>query len=1087
MKKLFLIILIVFPVFVFAQKMRTIKGNVRTVDGMNLPGASIFIDSKTIEKMPQFKNLNMGTVTDLDGNFVFEIPTAITELQCSFIGYKSISFSVKGKDFVKLVLEEEESMLDEVVVTGYQKIEKRKSTSAYTSIKSTELKQVATPNIDQMLAGQISGVAITPTNGAPGAVAQIQIRGITSLNGSSDPLWVVDGVPLEGNLVPKNFDKDNIDNLTSYPIAGINPDDIEDITVLKDASATSIYGARAANGVIVITTKRGKEGKMQFHFSSNTSVDLKPDLSKLNLMNANEKVDFELLLASRSDLNYKSERGEVARILNRYKEYKKFQQNGFSSISQQAQNEINALRNKNTDWEDYLYQNSINTNYNFSFSGGSKKSNYYVSLGYFDQEGTTKGTGFKRYNFSVKNSFNITDKFTVTTSIFANRNINNSYVIGADSYTNPSNYIRRVNPYQEVVDADGNYIYDKDLVERSDLNLNYNILEEQNNTSNKLVANSIKPMVNLEYKFNSNLNISSQVGLQFDFDNTEKITETESYYTRKYRFGSRYLNDEGKEDYFMPEGGIVQNWDSRLFQYNWKNLLNYSKTFSDIHEVDVMLGTELRRNTKTRVLSRGFGFNANTLQTIPITNDKVLDRSSFKTYQKAFAENTFVSFFGTASYTYDRRYTFFGSLRYDGSNLFGVNPKYRYLPIWSVAGTWNMSRERFMENVEFINKLSFRASYGVQGNIDKSTSPFVIGVYDDASILPNISEEIIRAQNAPNANLRWEKTTSSNFGFDLSVLDNRISITADYYQRLSTDLIGLKATPLENGFGFVSANWASISNRGYEIGITTKNIKTQDFSWTTNFNISHNENTVERIEIQEEQLKPSKQGYGVYGIFGIKTAGIDANGLPIFIKDGKTVSAVDFYQLGKGLSYEEHRNLYSYMGDGMPKFTGGLTNTFHYKQFSLRVNANFSLFKMTKATPFYNPTYIEPGYNYNREVLKAGTGNYPAFIGANSPGFDTKMVYNWYHSKDDGYTYRDLDIWIKEISYFRINNIRLGYNFTPKLLNKVGLKTLGISLEARNLFVFGTDYTGYFDPEGYGSVYRQPVQKSVSLGLNISF
>ncbi len=1092
MKKLLPYIFVLLFSTVFAQNKKEVSGVVVDESGVPIMGASVYASSHIITNQTSYEGMiegaMLGTTTDFDGKFEFKISKNTKTIIVSYLGYETRMLTISKKSTnLKVVLKEKSEQLEEVVITGYQKIEKRKSTSAYKSIKTKELKQVATPNIDQMLTGQISGVAITPTNGAPGAVAQIQIRGITSLKGSSDPLWVVDGVPLEGNLVPKNFDKDNIDNLTSYPIAGINPDDIEDITVLKDASATSIYGARAANGVIVITTKKGKEGDMQFHFSSNTSLDLKPDLNKLNLMNSSEKVDFELLLASREDLKYKSERGEVARILNRYKEYEKFQKNGFAALSSSAQKEINALRNKTTDWGDYLYKNSINTNYNFSFSGGSKKSNYYVSLGYFDQEGTTKGTGFKRYNISLKNSFNITDKFTVTTSIFANRNINNSYVIGADSYTNPSNYIRRVNPYQQVVDAKGNYIYDKDLVERSDLNLNYNILEEQNNTSNKLVANSIKPMVNLEYKFSKNLQVSSQVGLQFDFDNTEKITEQDSYYTRKYRFSSRYTNGAGEEEFFMPKGGIVQNWNSRLFQYNWKNLLNYTKKIASIHEIDVMLGAEFRKNKKTRVLSRGFGFNANTLQTVPITNEKALDRSSFKTYQKAFDENTFASFFGTASYTYDRKYTVFGSLRYDGSNLFGVNPKYRYLPIWSVAGTWNVTREEFMEDLEFINNLSLRASYGVQGNIDKSTSPFVIGVYDDTSILPNISEEIIRAKNAPNANLRWEKTTSSNIGFDLGLFDHSVTVTADYYQRLSTDLIGLKSTPLENGFGFVSANWASISNKGYELGITTRNIRNKDFTWTTNFNISHNENKVEKVEIQEEQLKPSKQGYGVYGIFGIKTAGIDGNGLPIFIKDGKTISAVDFYKLGKGLSYAEHRNLYSYMGDGMPKFTGGLTNTLRYKQFSLRINANFSLFKMTKATPFYKPTYIEPGYNYNREVLKAGTGNYPAFIGANSPGFNTKLVYNWYHSKDDGQTYRDLDIWIKEISYIRINNIRLGYDFQPKSLKNIGLNSLTISLEGRNLLVFGTDYTGYFDPEGYGSVYRQPVQKSVSLGLNMSF
>ncbi len=298
--------------------------------------------------------------------------------------------------------------------------------------------------------------------------------------------------------------------------------------------------------------------------------------------------------------------------------------------------------------------------------------------------------------------------------LFGSQNQTFSYITGADSYTNPSYYARNANPYLRLTDEQGNYVYDPDLVERSDLNLNYNVLEERRNTSHDLVANSLKSIFNIDYELNDDLHFSTQLGLQFDFNKTEKFSDKESYYTRKYRQRSQYSTSNGY-DYYMPEGGIIQEWNTDVFQYNWKTTANYNTTFNQVHELDVMLGTEFRRNKTNEIQTKGFGYNRNTLTTIPITDDRALDNSLFDTYNKRFIENAFASFFGTASYTYDRKYTVFSSLRYDGSNLFGVNPKYRYLPIWSVAGSWNVDEEDFMQEFEFISNFKLRASYGIQG------------------------------------------------------------------------------------------------------------------------------------------------------------------------------------------------------------------------------------------------------------------------------------------------------------------------------------------------------------------------------------
>ncbi|MCL7764021.1 SusC/RagA family TonB-linked outer membrane protein [Polaribacter sp. Z014] len=1097
MKKL-IYLLVFIPSLLIAQQEKVISGKVIDA-GFQMPivGASVYASSAIIGNETNTKGViqgtMLGTTTDFDGGFSIKIGADIKFILVSYIGYETEKIDVSNVTTnLSVVLKETAERLDEVVLTGYQKIEKRKITSSYTKVEMTDINQAGVASVDQMLVGQLSGVSIQPISGAPGAPSKISIRGAATLNGSSDPLWVLDGIPLEGNDIPQDFrDKDNIDNLQSYPIAGLNPEDIESITVLKDASATSIYGARAANGVIVITSKNGKKGAMRINVNANVFVTQKPDFSKLNLMNSSQKVDFELLLASRSDLKYQQDRGEVARILNSYGEYNNFRDNGFGSISSDAQNDINNLKNTNTNWGDELYEMAINQQYGVSLSGGSENNDYYFSTGIFDEKGTTKGTGQKRFNITLKDNFKVNEKLKVGVALFGSQTTTSSYITGADAYTNPSNYSRNANPYLKVKNADGNYMYDPDLVERSDLNLDYNILEERENTNYELISSSLKAIFDVGYKVNKDIHVTTQLGLQLDFDKTEKYSAEDSYYTRKYEQRSEYASSTGTS-YYMPKGGIIQNWNADVFQYNWKTTANYNTSFNDVHELDVMLGTEFRRNKRTQIHTKGFGYNANTLTSVAIADERSLTNSLFDPYQKTLSENAYASFFGTASYTYDKKYTAFTSLRYDGSNLFGVNPKYRYLPIWSFAGSWNVYKEDFMYNVDFVTDLKLRASYGVQGNIDKSTSPFVVGEYYTESILPGVSEETIRALNAPNGNLRWEKTVSSNVGLDVGLLNNKIYISGDYYARKSTDLIGLRSVPLESGYNFINTNWATVSNKGFELAINTTNINTPNFKWTSGLNISHNKSIVDNIEIREEDFKPSLKGYSVNAIFAIKTAGLDSNGLPLFWKDGKKVSAVDFYNLeagtnGSQLTREEHRNLYSYVGDGTPKFSGGFRNSFKYKQFDLRVLTNFNIKQTVKAAPSYNLALAQPGNNYSTDILKAGTGNYPALIGATSPGFDTDLVYTWFNSSDDGQTYNDLDIWVKDISYIRVSSIKLSYAIPIKKLEKLKISSLNFNLEGRNLFVFGTDYDGFFDPETYGSLYAQPIPRIISAGFNLSF
>ena len=1095
----------------FAQEKKVITGTVQDEENfLGIPGASVKVEAQSVSTQTGqdgiIESVTVGTVTDEFGNFVLEIPSNTSSLLISYLGYESrlIQLSTYEKNItislrsVEQILEESNS-LQEVVLTGYQKIEKRKLTSAIETVKMDDIQQAGVASVDQLLAGQIAGVAVTPETGSPGGASKIRIRGTASLNGAQDPLWVIDGLPLEGSDVPNFTDKDNIDQLQNFSIAGLNPNDIEEITILKDAAATAIYGARAANGVISITTKRGKRGKMQVNFSANTFINARPNFDRLNLLNASEKVDLELMLAGRDDLTYRTDKGEVMRILQRNNQLDAFRLGGLAGLDGTTLNQINALRNQTTDWGKLLYQNAINQQYGLSVSGGSDNSDYYVSLGYYDEQGTTIGTGFERYNLTIKNNFNVSDRLTTGVSLFATSSDRNSFLTDADAAINPMNYSRNANPYLSPYNADGSYQYDQDIDGYEDRYIPFNLIEERSNTRHTLKNRALKAIFDVNYKLAKGLNISSQFGLQYDRNNTEKYAAQETYYTRKLKENSRYYQSGYK--YFLPDGDVKQNWNNEYFQYNWKVQATYNTTFNDRHELDLMVGTELRRTNDQTVLTRAFGYNPITRESSPILfpNSSSATDPRFKTYDETPAVvNAYASMFATAAYTFDKKYTVFGSVRYDGTNLFGVDKKYKFLPIWAASASWLVSREDFMQNVDFISNLRLRASYGLQGNIDRNTSPFFIGEYGDATILPDGKEPTIGAINPPNNKLRWEKTTNVNFGMDLGMFRNRINLTVDVYDRKGTDMISMRETPLETGFAYTMVNWGEISNRGYEIALTTRNIDNKNFKWTTTINFAHNKSEVLQENVSANSTLPSRVGLPVNAVFALKTAGLDTNGNPMFWKGDQKISANEFFKLydlyadffpgeiaESNLSSEELRGLFTYIGNRDPKFTGGIINTFKVYNFDLNVSAAFNFKQTIMSSPSYRGMEVDPGRNYTHAILEAGN----TLPGITSPimGDDDSWMTNKWFAGNRANAYNLLDIWAKEVSYLRITSIRLGYSLPQRYSESIGVKSLKLSVEGRNLFVISNGYNGYFDPETYGNIYAQPIAKSLTLGFNVTF
>lgn len=1113
MKKAFILLPLLAAQIAFAQEKKTITGKIDDGDTSRvIAGASIKIETQSVSTKTNqagvIESVSIGTITDKNGKFILEIPADTKSVSISYLGYEPKVLQIyEGQNNYNITLIPafrddipEKNNIQEVIITGYQKIEKRKQTSAVATVKMDNIQQAGVASVDQLLAGQIAGVAVTPETGAPGGPAKIRIRGTASLSGPQDPLWVIDGLPLEGNDVPNFTDKDNIDQLQNFSIAGLNPNDIEDITILKDAAATAIYGARAANGVISITTKKGKKGTMKVNFSADTFITARPDFSKLNLLNASEKVDFELLLAQRSDLTYRADKGEVMRILMNNGQLDTYKNGGLNALNSMTRNQLDALRKNDTDWGKLLYRNAINKQYGVSISGGSDRSDYYFSLGYYDEEGTTIGTGFKRYNLTLKNNYKLSDKLNAGISIFGTQSERESFVTDADASISPINYSRNANPYLTPYNADGSYRYDQDIDGFENRYIPFNFLEERENTNYTLKNNSLKAIFDLEYKLAKNLRITSQLGIQFDGNQTEKYAAENTYFTRKMKEGTRYYKD-GAYRYFLPEGAVKQNWDNDFFQYNWKLQGSYSTKINSVHEIDLMVGTELRKTQDNTTVTRAFGYDPVTRRSTPIVfpSSSFAAERKYETYREMpTIENAYASMFATASYTFNQKYTFFGSVRYDGTNLFGVNKKYKYLPIWAVSGSWLVTKEDFMKDLSVISNLRLRASYGLQGNIDRNTSPLFIGEYSDTTILPGTKEDIINVLSSPNDKLRWEKTTNVNFGLDLGVFKNRINLTADVYSRKGTDMISMKETPLETGFEYTMMNWGSLTNKGFELALSTKNINKENFKWSTTINFAHNKSNVLSEQPRDNALFPSREGLPVNAVFALKTAGIDENGNPMFWKGNEKVKAEEFFALydvyasflpgmlvDTKLSNAELRNLFTYVGDRDPKFTGGIINTFKVKNFDFTVSATFNLKQTVMQTPSYRGMELDRGRNYTKDIYNAGS-TLPGITSSDMNSNPGWMANKWFADNRSN-AYSSLDIWAKEISYVRISSIRLGYTLPKEFTSPMGISALRLSLEGRNLFVFSNGYKGYFDPETYGNIYAQPITKSVTVGFNVSF
>ncbi len=1107
------------------NKTFNLKGKVTDkTSGEGIPGVNVIV-----------KNGYLGTITDANGEFEVVTPYKIKDLVFSFIGYQTLNFSVNDLEYLDVKLTPEVLEIDEVVATGYFTVDKRELTSSIASVKAEDLDMIGSLSVDRMLEGKATGLMITNLAATPGAAAKVRIRGGSTFTGNQSPLWVIDGVIYE-DPVPLTADEinsfDNI-NLIGNALSGINPQDIEQIDVLKDASATAIYGTRAANGVIVITTKRGKEGNTSLNYSGGLTIVQAPRYSDLNLMNSKQRIEVSREMYERN-LGYSDTYDNIGRL--GYEGALMNLWDGTYNYSQ-FQDQVSYLETLNTDWFGELYQTAISQTHSVSASGGTNKARYYVSLGYDDQKGTERGVGLNRItarsNIDLDLRDNLLLSFKLNGSIQKAQYNHNSINLFNEAY-----YTSRAVP---IYDEDGEYFYQtKQIYKSTDGDLvygRYNVLREMDNSERNITNKDFAVTASLNWSFLKNFRLNSMLSYRNTTNLTEEWITEDTYYIAKLRTYDEFedmVEANVNRGSMASFGGIYTGGMVSQDTYTLRNQLNYNKVLGSKHVVNVNIGNEVRSAQYWGATGfsvpgynhyQGRGFIAlPSLSYAQSDNGSVLDFDDY-TYDYMInwltsdggnsvyptitdrLQNT-VSVFAILNYVYDNRYVINFNMRSDGSNTFGQYERYKFKPAWSTSARWNIHNENFFNGATMFDELALRGSYGIRGSMPNTTPYLTISDYGHYEAQYN-PENIASLSQFPNANLRWEKTETLNLGLNYSLYGGRISGVLDYAYSKSTDLIQSRPVSLVNGTSTQEYNSGAKDVSSYEFSVRTVNIKGKKFSWSTNFNFSYDKDRVLKgFEdgavanlTASNYLNGSiyREGFPTNGFFSYQFDGLTNEGLPTFkhlVED--SMSAEE--QLKAALVYE---------GSRVPLYYGGFGTELKYKRLRLSANFTYKLGHKVRLLKLYNGNqnlplpYENMHGDFINRWKKAGDEeftNIPTLsnynmsfkqTSATADGYNSIYVSNYGKVVPEGsnawWMYDYSDARVVNGDHIRLQTISLSYNVPENLLKGTGISNVNVTGQASNVAVWAFDkkLKGQ-DPEQVNGI-GLPSLPTYSMSVNLSF
>ena len=1085
----------------------TLNGLVMDQDSVPIAGVTVML-----------KGTYVGVTTDISGKFQMTIPEQKEVfLLFSFVGMETREVKVTDfKRVVRVVMKEKVGELEEVVITGYGQKTTRTSTGSTASLGQDVFANKATPTVDMLLQGQVAGVSVMAVSGRPGEAAKVRIRGTNTISGDAEPLWVVDGVPLQQN-VPNistgQIKSGNLNEIFVTGIAGINPNDIENVTILKDASAAAIYGSRAAGGVIVITTKKGKAGKMRVNYSATLSVGLKPQRDP-GLMNSAEKLVWEQELWD----EFSSESFEYNKTASRKihspvvgivgmlrseklgKDDKLWHEDNFEPMSGEEQEAyISNLAKHSTDWFDVLFRNSFSMNHHLSFSGGSKQYTYYVSLGVTDDKGLVKETDYQRYNLNAKIDLNPSARLNLGFGIDLSKQKSDSYSMTVD----PFKYAYFANPYETLYNSDGSYRSDRtyfNLAGINDGNLSdgvqppsgFNIMCEMKETSSSADNTSGTVRVNLGYDIIEKLKISGLASYTYYNNKVDDVKGRDTYAA----FLDRLYFDENNGDW-IPYGSITQT-SSDGTSYNVRGQLEYRDVFGDAHRIAVLGGAELRGDKSNRTYAKRFGYDdvtgnsAMPMHPNPQPEDvkryaDLIDQLS----GEVSSESRFASFYASLDYSYLERYLLSVTFRTDGSNNFGSDEQFN--PTWSLGLAWHLDEERFMYGLHpVVNRLTLRAAMGYTGNIVKSVSKDLVlnysTTYWDGLRTGSISK-------APNPKVRWEKTKDMKIALDFGLFEDRVSGLVEAYYRKSSDIVSTVDVLSTTGFSGQGFNTSEIKNKGIEGTLRVKILDGKDFKFNVAGNIAWNRNILSKYSKKRVIQDGRYEGFPLESVFAGRYTGIDP-------RDGVyTYELRPDAQIYKGTDLQAVDNYRYYLGTSISPVTGGFNVDFSYRNLRLNVGGVVS-----SGAKLLNMVTSPASY----EIITSNrTGETPQTVYSdlyrNHLNVSKDMVNRWTPERTTGVKYpRIIDFmgdrllldqynvhsqeitkgaYLENVSFLRIKNISLYYDIPQSIVKSLGLSSVGFSFTMNNFITF-TNYSG-IDPETPGTTY--PITRSMTLGVNVGF
>lgn len=1026
---------------------KEIKGKVVDKQNIGIPGVSI-----------KAKGTSIGTLTNSDGLFTISIPDHTGHLVFSMVGYTTKEVAIGNTKTINVTLLEESSALNEVVVIGYGTQKKSDVTTAVSSVSAENIKERPALNFGEAIAGQMAGVQVQQTTGAPGGEGlAIRVRGIGSITQSNDPLYVVDGYPMEGNAFRL-----------------LNTSDIESIQVLKDASSTAIYGSRGANGVVIVTTKKGKAGPPTI--SVNNFIGFQELANEVKMMNRDQYVqwfvdgrnqawlDAQVIASDPNKNPHSINDPNSRRNLYSSASTQYMIPDGTGGYKYNFRDPASVAQMPDNNWQDLLYRKALTQKNELSVSGGSENTQYAFAGSYIKQDGIVLGTNYDRFNFRSNINSKVTKSLNLGMNLLAFTAKGNEMENGKYS---PVMFALQLPPIFPLRNEDGSYgsMLRNPEIFAGDVANPIGIAEQVQNTRNRYgwlgtVFAEWEIIKDLKYRVNVN------GGIQ---DNQQKIYE------------ASFIDfDSSKAP--RPAKGINQ----RATDFDWviENTLNYTHTFAEKHVLTALVGYTTQKHTQNNMYGEARGF----------ANDKITTLNSGTMYALSSDESQYsmISYLGRLNYAYNNRYLFTATFRGDGSSRFGMNKKWGTFP--SLSAGWKVSEEAFMKNIKAISDLKIRAGFGIAGNNRigdyAAIGLLTTGFYPTGEAL----QTTVNPSTMSNRDLGWEKTRQYNLGFELGLLDDRIRIEGDFYDSRSIDLLLNVPVPVITGYSSQIQNIGKVQNKGMEFLVTTRNLN-GNFKWNTNFNISFNKNKVLEVGPDQRPIYGSAPnannafittiGQPIASYYGYKFEGVflsqaELDKYPHLSAD--KVGDGRYADINKdGVLDQNDRTI---LGSNNPDFVAGLTNNFSYKNFSLGIQFTGSY--GAKLFSFYKRMVGIYHGDRNGMIEQLDRWRSPEQPGDGIHFRATRTPSGWQRDPSSA--------WVQDASYLRLRNLNFAYNFDEIFTKKLGVKALSVYVTGSNLFTI-TKYTGY-DPETSsegagltkgGDYLGYPTARTYILGLNLTF